>query len=71
MSKSIMDYELEARGWQGMENKINELNALLQAMQSDFAQCARGKSPCFFCEHDETCECTNDSDCNFKWQRHN
>lgn len=44
---------------------------MFRDMEDDFAKCAQGKSPCFFCAHDETCTCTNDADCNFKWQPHN
>lgn len=45
----------------------NNLHAMLKAMESDFAQCARGVSACFFCENDETCNGC-DKDCNFKWK---
>lgn len=53
------------------EQEVMKLKAMLEDMESDFLQCAQGKSPCFFCANDETCECTNDKDCNFKWQPHN
>ena len=67
-----MKYEQEAMEKKGMEEAIKELRSMLQNMESDWATCARtGKSPCFFCALDETCECTNDADCQFKWQPHN
>ena len=54
------------------EKEINNLKNMLKNMEADWAECARtGKSPCFFCANDETCECTNDADCCFKWQSHN
>ena len=64
-----MKYEREARERQGMLDEISHLKAMLNDMESDFAECARtGKSPCFFCAHDDTCD---GRDCNFKWQPHN
>ena len=66
-----MKYEREAMERQGMLDEINILKVMLRDMEADFAKCAQGRSPCFFCAHDETCECTNDADCNFKWQPHN
>ena len=49
-----------------------DYEAKFKAMQSDFAKCAKEDiSPCFFCANDDTCTCTNDADCNFKWQPHN
>lgn len=65
-----MKYEKEALSRQGMENKIKELNNMLKGMQSDFADCARGVSPCFFCANDETCNCSDEKDCNFVWAKH-
>lgn len=54
------------------ENEVNKLQNMLHDMEADWAECTRtGKSPCFFCANDETCTCTNDADCNFKWQPHN
>lgn len=54
------------------EEEIANLKKMLADMESDWRECARtGKSPCFFCSHDETCTCTNDADCNFEWQPHN
>ena len=42
-----------------------------EAMQADFAKCAKeGVSPCFFCANDETCNGTS-KDCNFVWSEHN
>jgi hypothetical protein len=66
-----MKYEQEARGRQGMEDRIKELNTMLQAMQSDFAKCAKGISPCFFCENDDVCSAVGDNGCCFKWKSHN
>ena len=64
--------ENEANAWNDAMNEINNLETMLRNMESDWAECARtGKSPCFFCANDETCTCTNDADCNFKWQPHN
>lgn len=71
MRKTAMDYTKEAMEQRGMLDEINKLRAQLANMQADFAQCAKGKSPCFFCANDETCECTDDIHCNFKWQQHN
>lgn len=64
--------ENEANAWNDAMNEVNTLQAMLHDMESDWAECARtGKSPCFFCAHDDTCTCTNDADCDFKWQPHN
>ena len=52
--------------------ELDKLKKMLEDIESDWRECSRtGKSPCFFCANDETCECTNDVDCNFKWQPHN
>lgn len=64
-----MHHEPETRTRQGMEERIKQLESMLRTMQSDFAECARGVSPCFFCANDETCE--SEKDCNFIWVRHN
>ena len=54
------------------KEEIDNLNKMLRDMESDWTECIRtGKSPCFFCANDDTCTCTNDADCNFKWQPHN
>ena len=54
---------------QNMQNTIDNLIAMLHDMETDWAECTRtGKSPCFFCAHDETCD---GRDCEFKWQPHN
>lgn len=54
---------------QNMQNTIDNLNTMLHDMETDWAECARtGKSPCFFCAHDDTCD---GRDCEFKWQPHN
>ena len=67
-----MQHEQAAMERQNMLDKIHSLETMLSDMESDWSECARtGKSPCFFCAHDETCECTNDADCSFKWQPHN
>ena len=67
-----MQYEQLALERKHTQEQINNLKEMLKNMESDWAECARtGKSPCFFCAHDDTCECTNDADCNFKWQPHN
>ena len=64
-----MHHEQAAKTRQGMENSIKNLESMLKAMQSDFAQCAKGKSPCFFCANDETC--VDEDNCNFVWAKHN
>lgn len=52
-----------------VEEKIKEFKSMLHDMESDWAECARtGKSPCFFCANDDTCD---GRDCQFKWQPHN
>lgn len=66
-----MSFDKEVLERQGVLEEVNKLVAMFKDMESDFAKCAQGKSPCFFCANDETCECTNDKDCNFKWQPHN
>ncbi len=67
-----MKYEQEAIERQSLKNQISDLKTKLKDMESDWAECARtGKSPCFFCANDDTCTCTNDADCDFKWQPHN
>ena len=54
---------------QNMQNEIDKLTTMLHDMETDWAECARtGKSPCFFCAHDDTCD---GRDCEFKWQSHN
>jgi hypothetical protein len=55
-----------------MESRIKELEATLKDITSDFARCAKDNiSPCFFCANDETCNCPEDANCNFKWKPHN
>ena len=64
-----MHYEQLARERQSMKDEINTLKSQLTAIESDFAECARTrKSPCFFCENDDTCD---GQSCNFKWMSHN
>ena len=70
MGRSIMSFEKEALERQGMLEKVNNLEGMLRDMQSDFEQCARGVSPCFFCANDETCDCSDDKDCHFVWAKH-
>ena len=54
---------------QNVQNTIDNLNTMLHDMETDWAECARtGKSPCFFCAHDDACD---GRDCEFKWQPHN
>ena len=51
-----MHHELQAMERQGMEERINNLEMMMKAMQSDFAKCAKDDiSPCHFCANDETC----------------
>ncbi len=65
-----MHHELAAMDRKGMLEKIESLEVMLKAMQKDFAECARGKSACFFCSKDFTCECTRDTECYFHWAKH-
>jgi hypothetical protein len=67
-----MKYELEAMERQGMLAQIEELKQRLSDIEADWKECARtGKSPCFYCANDDTCNCSNTEDCCFKWQTHN
>ena len=66
-----MHHELLAIERQNMQNKIDCLQTMLKDMESDFAKCAQGVSPCFFCANDDTCTCTSEKCSNFKWQPHN
>lgn len=66
-----MKHELEARTIHGMEDKINELKAIIYDMHSDFIKCARGVSPCFFCANDSCCNNQDERTCNFIWNKHN
>ena len=51
------------------EREVVNLETMLRDMEADFAECARtGKSQCFFCANDDTCDGCN---CNFKWKPHN
>ena len=64
-----MYYEQRAIERQSLIEENDTLNKMLRDMEADFAECARtGKSQCFFCAHDDTCD---GRDCNFKWQPHN
>ena len=65
-----MHHELQAMERQGMEERINNLEMMMKAMQSDFAKCAKDDiSPCHFCANDETCSgCPED--CNFIWNNY-
>lgn len=65
-----MHHEQAARTKQGMEERIKELESMLKDMQSDFAQCAKGISPCFFCTNDDNCIGTSET-CKFIWTKHN
>ena len=53
------------------ENRIKDLESMLEAMHSDFAKVAKDDmSPCFFCENDDKCDGPI-VDCNFVWAKHN
>ena len=53
------------------EDRIKELESMLEAMHSDFAKVAKDDtSPCFFCENDDKCNGPI-VDCNFVWAKHN
>lgn len=68
MSNSIMGHDLQAMERQGMIETIASLRSHISAMESDFARCAIGTSPCFFCAHDNTC--AGPENCHFKWNKH-
>ena len=70
MNESIMGHDLHAMEKQGMLDKIASLKSQLAAMEYDFAKCAHGISPCFFCANDNTCAGTPET-CKFKWMKHN
>ena len=70
MSESMMGYELHAMERQGMLDEITNLKSQLTAMEFDFARCAIGISPCFFCANDDICTGTTEK-CQFKWESHN
>ena len=64
-----MTHEKEAMERQNMLDEINSLKTMLRDMETDWAECARtGKSPCFFCANDDTCDGRS---CDFVWQTHN
>ena len=58
---------MERQNWQDENSK---LKSQLKAMETDFSECARGKSPCFFCVNDDSCDCVDDKRCTFKWKAH-
>ena len=67
-----MKYEQLVMEQQNAQDEVVNLKTMLTDMEADWRECARtGKSPCFYCSNYETCEFTNDSNCNFKWQAHN
>lgn len=64
-----MHYEQLAIERKRTHEQITNLEQMLKDMEADFAECARtGKSQCFFCAYDDTCDGRG---CNFKWQPHN
>ena len=65
-----MYHEQVAKTKQGMEKRIKELETMLKDMQSDFAKCAQGVSPCFFCENDDACQCSDGCKSEFVWAKH-
>ena len=65
-----MRHELEARTLNGMEEKIDSLETMLNDMNSDFAKCAQGISECFFCANDEHCVNPDEHGCHFIWKKH-
>lgn len=66
-----MHHELEARTIHGMEEKIRNLETMLDDMNADFGECAKGKSPCFFCANDEYCDDPEKYGCHFIWNKRN
>lgn len=65
-----MLHEQLARERQSWADEVSSLKAQLKAMESDFAKCAHGISPCFFCANDDNCLGTPET-CKFKWINHN
>ena len=65
-----MLHEQLARERQNWTDEVSALKAKLNAMESDFAKCAHGISPCFFCTNDDNCHGTPET-CKFKWINHN
>ena len=64
-----MQHEQSAIERQNLLNEIHRLNTMLHDIETDFAECAKtGKSPCFFCANDDTCDGNN---CNFVWNPNN
>lgn len=70
MNNSIMGHDLHARERQGMLDEIANLKSQIATMESNFARCAQGISPCFFCANDDNCAGTPET-CKFKWNKHN
>ena len=70
MNESMIGHELNAMERRGMLDKIATLESQINAMESDFARCAIGISPCFFCANDDICTGTTEK-CKFKWNKHN
>ena len=66
-----MHNELLAMERKNMREEVDSLKTMLKDMESDFQQCAKGISPCFFCLNDETCDCSDNNHCNFVWKPHN
>lgn len=66
-----MKYEQEAATIRGMREKINNLEAIIVDMNSDFEKCAHGISPCLFCANDEFCMNPEEHGCHFIWKKHN
>ena len=66
-----MKYEQETMERQDMQDQINSLQKTIEDMHSDFKQCAKGISQCFFCANDETCTYSDGCNGNFVWKSHN
>lgn len=63
-----MHHEQLAIERKNMRDEIATLKARLKAIEEDFAECARGDSPCLFCAKSDTCNCPSDENCNFVWK---
>ena len=65
-----MQYEQLALERQNVQEKINLLEFMIRNMEADFAMCAKGMSPCLFCENDKHCNAVGEHGCCFKWKSH-
>jgi hypothetical protein len=65
-----MHHEQIAMERQAMRERIDNLESMLKAIESDFAKCAKDNiSPCHYCANDEKCDGCPET-CNFIWMKH-